>query len=157
MRQTRNLPLFASMALTFCCVQLLGCAATAEPTAAEEAGAAAEEQAAAAAGPVAAPLETLRHAEQAYAEEDYERARDLFSAVLEAPAELSEEQAAGAREALGRAESILHQRRLAQEQAEAEAPAGPAEAAEAAEAAEPAEAAEAAESAEAAEPAEAVE
>ncbi|MHC4788777.1 MAG: coiled-coil domain-containing protein, partial [Planctomycetota bacterium] len=107
-----------SVGLVFGLVQVSGCAHTAGPPTTE--GAAVEQEAPGSAveeGEAAAPaVALLEQAERAYEQEDYERASDLFDQALQSPEGLSDEQLVRARHGRGRAESILHQRRLAEEE-----------------------------------------
>jgi len=67
-------------------------------------------------------LSLLQDADRAYEDKDYERCRDLLTALLKVPEGLTDKQVADARTRLGRATSILHQRELeAQERAAAAA------------------------------------
>ncbi len=118
MDRTKHLALLLGLALTLGVVQVVGCAGP------EPAG----EQALAEADPVAG----LAAAEDAYQQEDYERARRLFQRLPEAE-ELTDAQREAARSRLERIASILHQREIAgpeeaaPEVAEAEAEPAPEE------------------------------
>lgn len=116
MQRSKHLPFLLSVAVTLGLLQMFGCAAPAQPTAVAQ--------------PPASGLEKFDQAEQAYNEQDYERARDLFGLLAQDPQELSDEQVTVVQTHLRRINSILHQRALAQQEEVAEA----AEAAEVAEA-----------------------
>ncbi len=120
MQRDNNVLFFLSAALILGGVQLAGCAAPPEPSVGAEAAPPPEQQVAGAeqAQPVEAEptvakaLEALQQAEQAYQEEDYDRARTLYAALAQNPAGLSEEQLEGVRGRLGRIDAVLQQRAL---------------------------------------------
>jgi len=120
MQRDNDLLFFLSAALILCGVQLAGCAAPQEPSLGAEAAPPPEQQVAEAqeAQPVEAEpavaqaLESLQQADQAYQDEDYQRARTLYAALAESPEGLSEEQIAEVRARLGRIITVLQERSL---------------------------------------------
>lgn len=122
MQRTNSFLLFLSAALTVGLVQLLGCAGPAEPRAGEEAAPAPQQEVAEAERVeevVAQAVGVFQRAQKAYDEERYDRAGELYSALLEEPEGLPHAQIEEARERLDRIESILHERRLQQDKKQA--------------------------------------